>query len=214
VILRTLEVGTLHTNCYLLGCERTHQAMIIDPGGNAERILALVDDLGLQVDLIVLTHFHFDHVLALEAVRSGTGAEVAIHEADAGHLTDPPMLFRFLAPPVPRGLVADRLLRDGDLISVGDLRAQVLHTPGHSPGSLSLYLASEGAVFSGDALFRDGLGRTDFPGCSHSTLVRSIRERLFALPDETAVYPGHGPETTIGRERRHNPWVATHRGEV
>lgn len=207
VILLTLVVGALQTNCYLVGCERTHEAMIIDPGGDAERILASVRDLGVRVSHIVLTHFHFDHVLAVDPVRSETGAVLAIHESDAGYLAGPPVLFRFFTPRVPGDLVAGRLLHDGDLLSVGGIRAQVLHTPGHSPGGISLYVASEGVVFCGDTLFRDGLGRTDFPKCSRQTLMRSVRERLFALPDETVVYPGHGPDTTIGRERRYNPWV-------
>ena len=209
VILCTLVVGPLQTNCYLVGCERTRQAMIIDPGADADKIMAAVVRLGLKVTQIVLTHSHFDHILAVDPVRSETGAVVAIHEHEAEHLTQPPTLFRFFAPNIPEGLVADRLLHDHDLLSVGDLKARVIHTPGHSPGGVSLYVASEGVVFCGDSLFRDGVGRTDFPGSSHHLLVRSIRERLFALPDETTVYPGHGPQTTIGRERRHNPWIGT-----
>jgi len=208
VILRTLVVGALQTNCYIVGCERTREAMLIDPGADPEEILAVVSDLKVRVGQIVLTHFHFDHISAVDPVQSATGAVLAIHQSDAQYLARPPALFRLFSPPTPTGLVADRLLHHGDIISVGDLEATVLHTPGHSPGGISLHIASEGVVFCGDTLFRDGVGRTDFPKCSQKTLVRSIRERLFALPDETIVYPGHGPDTTIGRERRYNPWVA------
>jgi len=183
--------------------------MIIDPGADPEKIMDAVNRLGVEVRQIVLTHSHFDHVLAVEPVRSMTGAVVAIHEREAEHLTHPPTLFRFFDPDISRGLAADQFLHDQDVLSVGDLKARVIHTPGHSPGGVSLYMASEGVVFCGDSLFRDGMGRTDFPGSSRHLLVRSIRMRLFALPDETIVYPGHGPHTTIGRERRHNPWVGT-----
>jgi len=209
VILCTLVVGALQTNCYLVGCERTRQGMIIDPGADPEKIMDAVNRLGVEVSQIVLTHSHFDHVLAVEPVRSMTGAVVAIHEREAEHLTHPPTLFRFLPPNISGGFAADRLLCDQDVLSVGDLKARVIHTPGHSPGGVSLYMASEGVVFCGDSLFRDGMGRTDFPGSSCQALVSSIRVRLFALPDETIVYPGHGPHTTIGRERRYNPWVGT-----
>jgi glyoxylase-like metal-dependent hydrolase (beta-lactamase superfamily II) len=207
MILRALVVGRLKTNCYLVGCPQTHEGATIDPGGDAQEILAAADDLGVHVRQIVLTHFHFDHTLAVGPVRTATGASLAIHKDDAPYLTNPPALFRFFAPNIPRGLVADRLLQDGEILTIGELSVKVLHTPGHSPGGISLWIAAEGVVFSGDTLFREGLGRTDFPGCDHQALIRSIRGKLFALPDETIVYPGHGPETTIGHERRHNPWV-------
>ncbi|NLG50001.1 MAG: MBL fold metallo-hydrolase [Chloroflexi bacterium] len=208
MMLRTLTVGRLGTNCYVVACERTRQAMVVDPGDDAQDIQRALDELEAQARLIVLTHFHFDHMLAADPLRRETGATLAIHEADAAHLTRPPALFRFFSPNVPEGLVADQLLHDGDALAVGDIRVEVLHTPGHSPGGISLWLPEEQVVFSGDALFRQGIGRTDFPGCSSDLLLRSIREKLFALPDETVVYPGHGPATTIGYEKQHNPWVA------
>ncbi|OGO05001.1 MAG: hypothetical protein A2Y73_03060, partial [Chloroflexi bacterium RBG_13_56_8] len=162
----------------------------------------------LENSLIVLTHFHFDHVLAVEAVRAETKASLAIHHTEAAYLKNPPPLFRFFSPHAPNGIVADRLLEDGDHLEIGDLTVEVLHTPGHSPGGISLWIAQERVVFSGDALFRSGIGRTDFPGASYEVLLRSIRERLFALPDNTKVYPGHGPPTTIGYERQTNPWAS------
>jgi len=207
MILQALAVGQLKTNCYLVGCPHTHEALVIDPGGDAEDILSAVRELGVQVRRIALTHFHFDHVLAVEPVRSATGASLLIHKDDAQHLTNPPALFRFFVPGTPRGLVADRTLQDGDTLAVGELTVKVLHTPGHSPGGISLWMPAEGVVFCGDTLFRDGLGRTDFPGSSYEMLVESIHNKLFTLPDETMVYPGHGPPTTIGYERRNSPWL-------
>jgi len=211
MILRTLVVGAPQTNCYLVGCERTQQAMILDPGADPEQILNAVGELDLRVGLIVLTHSHFDHALAVEPVRAETGAALAIHQAEAGWLTDPPALLRFFSPGVPRGIAADRLLDHGDRLDIGELTVEVLHTPGHSPGGISLWIATERVVFSGDALFRAGLGRTDFPGSSYEVLVQSIHERLFRLPEDTTVYPGHGPPTTIGYELRANPWVGIRR---
>ena len=207
MILRTLMVGDLDTNCYLVGCSETHAGLVIDPGGHAERILDAVRELALDVQLVVLTHYHFDHILAADDVCEATGAPLAIHRAEGELLTNPPALFRFFAPATPSGMVADRLLDDDEVIEVGDLRVRVLATPGHSPGGISLWVEGEDVVFSGDALFREGVGRTDFPGSSSEVLMRSIRQRLYTLPDETAVYPGHGPSTTIGHERANNPWV-------
>lgn len=207
MILRTLAVGALQTNCYLLGCERTREAAVIDPGDEAGRILAEAEALGLRIGWILLTHFHFDHALGALGVQRATGATLAIHAEDAPLLHRPPAFLRAFGPAAPADLAVDRTLQDGDLLTVGDLTLEVLHTPGHSPGGVSFWLREEKAVFSGDALFRQGLGRTDFPGCSHQTLLESIASRLLTLPDETAVYPGHGPATTIGHERRHNPWL-------
>ena len=164
MLLRTLVVGMIQTNCYVVGSELTHEAAIIDPGGDAEDIMQTVADLEVRVGQIILTHYHFDHCLAAEAVRQATGARLLIHTLDAPFLADPPAIFRMASPQTPVGLVADRLLEDGEHLSVGELDLAVLHTPGHSPGGIALYIASEHILFSGDALFREGLGRTDFPG--------------------------------------------------
>ncbi|MBC7236046.1 MAG: MBL fold metallo-hydrolase [Chloroflexi bacterium] len=212
MILQRLVVGPLSSNCYLVGCDETREAMIIDPGGDAEEILAAVEKHKLHVTLVVLTHFHFDHALAAKPVCQATGARLAIHYLEVGYLREPPVLFRLFSPEVPRGLEADLLLHDGDVLQIGTLQARVLHTPGHSPGSISLWLEQEGVLFSGDLLFQDGVGRTDFPGSSAWELMRSIQERIFTLPEETVVYPGHGPETTVGTEKRYNPWVGAGRG--
>lgn len=207
VVVRTLVVGPLQTNCYLVSCEETREALVVDPGGDAQRILRAVKDGGLAVRLIVDTHAHFDHVAGNQAIHQATGAPIAIHRLDAQDLTQPVSLFglSFGGPASPP---ADRLLEDGEEIAVGQERLQVLLTPGHTPGGISLYDASAPLVLSGDALFCQGIGRTDLPGGDFQVLMASIRTRLLTMPDETIVYPGHGPATTIGEERASNPFVA------
>ena len=207
MILTTLVVGPVATNCYIVGSESSKRGMIIDPGAEARRILSAVNDLGLTISLIVVTHLHFDHIGALAPVKEKTGAKIAIHEAEAeaglgifSRMLSSMTGGTFSQPPKP-----DRLLKDGDTIEVDSLRFTVLYTPGHSPGGISLY--GHGIVFSGDALFNYGIGRTDFPGCSYEELMDSIQNKLMTLPDETIVYPGHGPSTTIGEERRGNPFL-------
>jgi glyoxylase-like metal-dependent hydrolase (beta-lactamase superfamily II) len=206
--LYTLPVGFVAANCYLVAARAdaragTRAALVIDPGDEAEVILQAIQERRLSPALIVLTHFHFDHVQAAAGVCAATGAPLAIGAGDAEALAEPPVMFGARGP---AGLRADRLLYEGDVLAVGDLEATVLATPGHSPGGISLYLPGEAAVFTGDVLFREGVGRTDLPRSAPRDLVASIR-RLYALPDETVVYPGHGPATTIGHEKRHNPFV-------
>jgi len=172
--------------------------MIIDPGASGKKILSIVDELGLDITLIVLTHGHPDHAAAVKEVKKATGAEVAIHTDDAKFM-------RRLSLVVACPSTPDRLLRDGDSVDVGDLHFVVLHTPGHSPGGICLQ--GWGVVFSGDTLFRGSVGRTDFPSGNHYQLVSSIYAKLMVLPDDTVVYPGHGADTTIGAERRTNPFL-------
>lgn len=206
MILKTLAVGPFASNCYIVGSSSKH-GIIIDPGAEARLILRTVTDLGLTIPLILVTHAHIDHIGALAAVKESTGAKFAIHEAEAEASLG--MFSRVLSsmtggsfsqPPKP-----DKLLKDGDTIDIDDLSFTVLHTPGHSPGGISLY--GHGIIFSGDTLFNYGIGRTDFPGCSYEQLMDSIHNKLMTLPDETIVYPGHGPSTTIGEERRGNPFL-------
>ncbi len=204
MILKKVVVGPLGSNCYIVGSESNKEGMIIDPGDEAEVILRKVKDLGLEIRSIVLTHGHIDHIGALKEVKEATGAEVAIHTDEAKSLQgQSSSTLLGLAYPTP--LPPDRLLQDGDSLDIGDLHFLVLHTPGHSPGGICL--SGEGVVFSGDTLFNCGIGRTDLPGGNSSQLMNSIHTKLMTLPDNTIVYPGHGPETTIGTERRGNPFL-------
>ena len=208
MIIEKLVVGALQTNCYIVGDESTREGVVIDPGGDADLILETVRRLKLDVKLIVNTHGHFDHVMANGKVMKATGAPLAIHPDDANMLTNPLRSFSFLVGKIHPSPPASVLLDDGSTVKFGSIEFKVLHTPGHSPGSVSLWCADEKALFSGDVLFKIGIGRTDFPGGSYRTLLQSIKEKLFALPDDTVVYPGHGPITTIGFERVHNPFLS------
>jgi len=208
MILKELVVGPFGSNCFIVGSEANKEGMIIDPGANGESIVNAARSLGLSIVLIVATHNHIDHVGALRHVKDATGAEYAIHEDDVegmspavfGRMLGVMMGGSFKSPPKP-----DRLLHGGDVIELGDLKFTVLHTPGHTRGGISL--VGDGVVFSGDTLFNFGVGRTDLSGGDYATLINSIMTGLMSLPDDTIVYPGHGPTTTIGAERKRNPFL-------
>ncbi len=200
-----MEVGNLGTNCYIVYCEKTLQAAVIDPGGNAAEIIALINRDKLKVVYIINTHGHADHILANTAVRQATGAPLYIHEADAAMLTNAQLN---LSPFIGGAMTcdpADHLLKDGDIIKVGEIKFTVLHTPGHTPGGICLQ--TEDVVFCGDTLFAESIGRTDFPAGSHSQLIKSIKDKLLKLNNDVKVLPGHGPDTTIGWERENNPFI-------
>jgi glyoxylase-like metal-dependent hydrolase (beta-lactamase superfamily II) len=204
VILERLVVGPFASNCYIVGSEITSEGMIIDPGDEAGEILNKVKDFQLDIKSIVLTHGHIDHIGAVKEVSEATGAEICVHTDDAqslkGWRVGSILGSSYPAPPPP-----DRLLKGGDSIDIGDLHFLALHTPGHTPGGICLL--GEGVVFTGDTLFNYGVGRTDLIGGSHNQLLNSLHTKLMVLPDDTIVYPGHGPETTIGAERRTNPFL-------
>lgn len=209
MIIRRFVVGGLETNCYLVGCTKTKEALIIDPGFNrkteAEAILKEIDRHSLHVRFIVNTHGHPDHISGNGALKETTGAPILIHEYDAPMLTDsaesPFRMFGLNAFSPP----ADRTLRDGDAIRVGDIALVVLHTPGHSQGSICLL--GDDMVFTGDTLFAGSIGRTDLPGASYKEIMRSLKSKLITLADSVKVYPGHGPTSTIGEEKRCNPFL-------
>ena len=206
MILRTIHVGITQTNCYIVGCEETHEGVVIDPGGNPKRILKAIEESGLTIRYVLNTHCHFDHMGANADVVAATGAPLALHPAELPILQSRGGATWF-GVQVKESPMPDVELEDGQVLEVGTLRFQVLHTPGHSPGGVTFYLKEQGVAFDGDALFQMGIGRTDLPGGDWDTLARSIREVLFTLPDETIIYSGHGPETTVGREKRSNPWM-------
>jgi hydroxyacylglutathione hydrolase len=205
--VHTLVLGRLQTNCYIL--ESEEKSIIIDPGDEPERILRFVKDIRAAPKLVVATHAHFDHILGVDRIKKEFQIPFAIHKEDIEILesmqTQVRQFMGYNVPPPPK---PDQFLTDGQEMAVGDGSVKVIHTPGHSPGSISL--SGDGYVFTGDALFHQSIGRTDLHGGDHDTLIRSIRNRLFTLDDETVVYPGHGPETSIGDEKVANPFV----GEV
>jgi hydroxyacylglutathione hydrolase len=209
MILKLFTFGMYLTNCYVVGCEETKEAIVIDPGFDKDReakeVLNFIEQNGLHVKYIVNTHGHADHTAGNGIIKKATGALVLIHEDDAIMLTPVAKTLsrvfglRVTSPP------ADRTLRDGDVLKVGRIKLVVLHTPGHSRGGISLL--GENSVFSGDTLFAGSIGRTDFPGASFEEIIHSIKTKLVTLPDHYKVYPGHGPVTTIGEEKKHNPFL-------
>lgn len=200
-----LTVGMVMTNCYIGYNDDTREAFIVDPGDDARRISRAVREQKLNVKGILLTHGHFDHIMAVPELKEEFGAPVYAHEAEEALLQDTQM--NLSAPWVGRALSlsAERLLKDGEKFELAGFEIQAIHTPGHTAGGVSYYLAVEQALFSGDTLFRGSYGRVDLPTASGADIARSINEKLLPLPEETAVYPGHERETTIGHERKYNP---------
>jgi glyoxylase-like metal-dependent hydrolase (beta-lactamase superfamily II) len=205
-LIETVVVGPLQVNCFIVACPQTLEALVIDPGDEGERILATLRASGWKPVRVVNTHGHFDHIGGNRAVVEATGAELLIHELDLPLMQKSRVhaqlygLNTELSPPPAR------LLKDGDCIAAGKLTFEVIHIPGHSPGGIALRCGQH--LFAGDILFADSVGRTDLPGGDHRALIDGIRSRLWCLPGETIVHPGHGPDTTIGREMRTNPYVA------
>lgn len=207
MILRGFPVGAIGANCFIVGDETTREVFVIDAGDEPERILDALRTLRARPTALVNTHGHFDHIEAVNAVRKATGAPFWIHEAECEVLEQGPARAKAIfGIDLPSSPVPDRWLVDGDRLAVGSLAFTVRHTPGHSPGGVCLI--ADGLAFVGDTLFAGSIGRTDLPGGDPETLLESIARVLLPLPDDTVCYPGHGPETTIGEERRSNPFVA------
>jgi len=205
LIIKKLPVGPIMANCFILGCEETRKAAVIDPGDETDKILLTLASEQLTVEQIINTHCHFDHAGGNKKMKDATGAPLVLHALEI------PVLENLESSAARWGLAMeaspapDRTVADGDTITFGNIALKVIHTPGHSPGGICLQAGD--VLFAGDTLFAGSIGRTDFPGGDHQTLLSSIREKLFSMDDDVRVYCGHGPETTIGVEKRTNPFV-------
>jgi len=207
MIHEILPVGMLACNCSIFGDEATREAIVIDPGADIEKIVEILDRHGLHVKAIVITHAHIDHIGGAEKLRSLTGAPVWMNPSDELIAKSLALQAAWLGMPNAKNPGIDQPAKEGDVLQLGPAKFQILQTPGHTPGSISLFIPTESKLVAGDTLFRESIGRTDLPGGSHKNILRSIQEKLFKLPDETLVIPGHGANTTIGREKRFNPFV-------
>jgi len=187
-MLKKLAVGLYQANCYILGCKETKEGAVIDPGDEVARIVNEITRSALAIKYILLTHGHVDHVGGAADLKRATKAPVLIHKQDSFGL----------------GFKPDGYLSDGQKLQVGNYMMTIIHTPGHSPGGVCIH--APGVIFTGDTLFAGSIGRSDLPGASHDQLIKGVVKKVFTLGDELRVYPGHGPHTTIGRERRTNPW--------
>ena len=203
-----LTVGLLHTNCFIFIDPKSREAWLIDPGGNSTEILKTLETHNARLTHIILTHAHFDHLLAAPDIKARTRAHLALHPAEQPVLDHAPQAVKAWLGwdwgPAPQ---VDRYLHPGDPLTLGQTDIEIRHVPGHSPGSIALIDHAARRAWVGDILFRGSVGRTDLPGGNHSQLIRSINEQILTLPDDYTLYPGHGPETTVGHERQHNPFI-------
>lgn len=208
MIHEIIPVGMLACNCSILGDEATGEAVVIDPGDDIERVEEVLARHKLRPKYIIATHAHIDHVGGIEKLKRATGAAVLMHEGDLPLYQNLAIQAAWLGVSPPGTVDVDQFVKEGETVKWGSRSLEVLNTPGHSPGSISLHLPGEHSrIFSGDTLFQDSIGRTDLWGGSYDQILRSIRNTLLPFPDQTPVYPGHGPATTIGREREFNPFL-------
>jgi len=208
MIIKQVIVGSMVVCCYIVACEKTMKAAIVDPGGDEDKVLAEAKEMGVTVEYIIATHGHPDHVCGNRKIQEATGAKIIMHSADALFFDKPEVKSYFSMLGMEPSPSPDRLVEEGDIIEIGEVKLKVLHTPGHTPGGICLYNAPD--VLTGDTLFVGGLGRTDFPGGSHQELIDSIKTKLLVLPPETVVWPGHGYggySSTIGVEKDSNPFL-------
>ncbi len=205
MIVKSVVVGELATNCFLIGCEQTGEALLVDPGAAPERIMKMITSSGLKVIAILNTHGHFDHIGANGELKKSLDVPLLIHNKDAAMLQDALQNGSHFLGVTTNSPGADRLLHDGEEVMVGELCFRVIHTPGHTLGGISLYCDT--VCLTGDTLFQSSIGRWDFPGGNLKALLQSVRNVLMKLPDKVKIYPGHGPNSTIGEERTGNPYV-------
>src|SRR6266481_4681077 len=207
MIHEILPVGPLHCNCSVIGDEQSHEAIVVDPGDDIEQVTALIRKHNLQVKQIVITHAHIDHVGGAMKLRAATGAPILLNQNDYALLKMLDAQAAWIGVAPPGKVEIDHSVAQADSIKTGSLSADVIHTPGHTEGSICLYFPAEKKLIAGDTLFAGSIGRTDLPGGSFEKIIRSLHDRVLALPDETVVVPGHGPLTTIGDERQSNPFL-------
>ena len=207
MIHEILPVGALQCNCSIFGDEQTREAMVIDPGDEIAKIVEILDRHQLKVKAIVITHAHIDHIGGAEKLKKATGAPVYMNQNDVELQSMLPLQAAWLGMQEPEQVDIDAGAKDGDVLSLGATEFHVLHTPGHTQGSISLYAPAENKLVAGDTLFRGSIGRTDLPGGDGRQIIRSIHDKLMTLPEETIVIPGHGDKTTVAREKRLNPFL-------